>query len=60
MKNLVGIGKSATIPTDRYVLSSFTKNELDIIEQNMDKYINIIDSFISNGFDETLQTYNQQ
>lgn len=50
----IGIGKSANIPTDKYVLSKFTKNELDAILDNTDTYNKIIDLFINDGIEKAL------
>ena len=47
----IGIGKSANIPTDKYVLGKFTKEELDSINKNMPEFKNIIDLFIDNGIE---------
>lgn len=43
----VGISKNNLIPTDKYVLSKFTKSELDIIQKNYSTYNKIIEKFIN-------------
>ena len=55
----IGIGKNATIPVDKYVLSSFTKKEADIIAENMEEYKRIIALFIHEGMEFAIQEYNQ-
>ncbi len=54
----IGIGKSATIPTDKYVLGKFTKNELESILSNTPSYNKIIDLFISDGIEKALNYNN--
>lgn len=51
----IGIGKSDKIPTDKYVLTKFSKNELDEINKNMDKFKEIINEFIKNGIEKALE-----
>ncbi len=48
----IGIGKDDKIPTDKYVLSRIPKEDLEIINNNMDKYKEIIDIFIKSGYVE--------
>ncbi len=55
----IGIDKNPNIPTDKYVLGKLTKNELDLINNNMPSYLKVIDLFISNGIDYTMQNYKQ-
>ena len=50
--------KSATIPTDKYVLGKFTKNELESILSNTASYNKIIDLFINNGIEKALNYNN--
>ncbi len=55
----IGIGKSDRIPVDKYVLSKFTNDELEKINNIYDKLNNVIDMFIKEGFENTKQKYNQ-
>ena len=41
-----------------FVLGKFSKKELEIFNENVSTYIDIIDSFISNGPDKTMNIYN--
>jgi len=43
----VGIDKNQNIPTDKYVLSKFSTNELLRIKENYNTFNEIIDSFIN-------------
>ena len=54
----IGIGKSAILPTDRYVLGKFSKEELTKIIDNMDIYKNIIRDFIQYDGNKILE-YNK-
>ncbi len=45
----IGIGKNNNIPTDKYVLSKFSLEELKIINDNMEEYKVIIRDFIEKG-----------
>ena len=54
----IGIGKSATIPTDKYVLGKFTKKELESILSNIASYNKIIDLFINDGIEKALNYNN--
>lgn len=50
----VGIGHNPNIPSDKYVLAKFTKEETDEITKNMDKFNEIIDTFIKHGIEEAM------
>lgn len=41
-----------------FVLGKFSKKEMELINQNIDKYKDIIDSFIKYGIDKTMNVYN--
>ncbi len=41
-----------------FVLSKFSKHEMNILNEMMQTYKNIIDSFIKNGIDKTMNIYN--
>lgn len=45
----IGIGKNNNIPTDKYVLSKFTFEELKVINEHMEEYKEIIRDFIERG-----------
>ncbi len=47
----VGIGKSSLIPTDKYVLSRFSEEEKNNIEENFEKFNELINAFIIGGID---------
>ncbi len=51
----IGIGKNANIPTDKYVLAKFTKEELDMINKNMEEFKKIIQTFVEKDIDEVLK-----
>lgn len=55
----VGIGKSIQIPTDKYVLGKFSTDEMNKINENMDTFNEIIRSFIINGIEDTMASYNK-
>lgn len=56
----VGIGKNSRIPIDKYVLSKFTKEELEILNTDFNKYNQIIDLFIDKNIEEVQQKYNSK
>lgn len=55
----VGIGKSSNIPTDKYVLGKFTKEELDMINKNIPDFKKIIQTFIESDIENTLKVSNK-
>lgn len=55
----IGIGKSTNIPTDKYVLSKFSDEDLNKIMKNKEDYKEIINTFIANGIEKTLANYNK-
>lgn len=55
----VGIGKSIQIPTDKYVLGKFSTDEMNKINENMNTFNEIIKSFIINGIEDTMASYNK-
>jgi PTH1 family peptidyl-tRNA hydrolase len=55
----IGIGKSLIIPTDKYVLSKFKKNEINSIESNYETFKDIINTFINDGVEKVLSEYNK-
>lgn len=54
----IGISKTKKIDTKGYVLSDFTKDEKEILQEIIKKSIEIIDSFIINGGEKTMNEYN--
>ena len=50
----IGINTDKNYAADKFVLGKFTKEELNDIENNMSKYISIIDDFINNDIDYTI------
>ena len=54
----IGIGKSETIPTDKYVLSKFSTKDTEALYEKMDTYKNIIDTFICEGLEKTMANFN--
>lgn len=54
----IGIGRSKNIPIDKYVLSKFSKEDFNNISKNFNIFNEIIDSFIKNGIDSTMNKYN--
>jgi PTH1 family peptidyl-tRNA hydrolase len=54
----IGISSSNDIPVIDYVLGKFSKEDLNKIVANMDTFNEIIDSFIINGADKTMNKYN--
>lgn len=54
----IGIGKSSIIPTDKYVLAKFSTKETEAINENMDIYKNIIDTFIAEGIEKAMAKFN--
>ena len=54
----IGIGKSSQIPVDKYVLSKFSSEELEIINKNMDIFNNIIKTFINEGIEKSMELDN--
>ena len=54
----IGIGKNKQIPTDKYVLSKFTINEMNILNENMEKYKEIVKSFIINDIEKVMREFN--
>ena len=54
----IGIGKSSLIPTDKYVLSRFSEEEKNNIEENFEKFNELINAFIIGGIDNILKANN--
>ncbi len=54
----VGIGKDENIPTEKYVLSNFTEEEFDILNQVMLKIPNIIKTILEYGIVKAMNEFN--
>jgi len=54
----IGISNNKKIDTKDYVLGNFSKNEQQELLNNQPKYNEIIDSFIKNGIEKTMNIYN--
>jgi len=54
----IGISKNSRIPVDKYVLSKFTTDELSQINNNLNIFNNIIETFINYGIEETMAKHN--
>lgn len=56
----IGIGSVKKDEVVNYVLGKFSKNELNIIEDEYNNFNDIIDSFINQGIDKTMNCYNSK
>ena len=56
----IGISKDKNQNVIDYVLGKMSKSELEMINQNMDIYQDIIKCFIQNGALKTLETFNKR
>ena len=54
----IGINSKYRHDTIDFVLGKLSKTEMEVFESNLDTYKNIIDSFIKNGPDKTMNIYN--
>lgn len=54
----VGIKKGKEVDTIDYVLSKFSKKELETMNVTLDKMPNLIDDFLKNGIDYIMNNYN--
>ena len=55
----IGIGKSDRIPVDKYVLSKFSDEELQAINDNMNIYNHILKTFIEESIEDAMALYNK-
>ena len=53
----IGISNNKNLDTKEYVLGKFSKEELKTLEESYPLYKNIIDSFIFNGIEYTMNKY---
>lgn len=56
----IGISNDKSIETKNYVLAKFSKEEKELIDNNVQVYCNIISSFIINGFEYTINNYSKK
>lgn len=54
----IGISNNKNIDTKNYVLGKFTKAEMEILNPIINKSKDIIESFINNGIEKTMNIYN--
>ena len=54
----IGISNNKMMDTKDYVLGKFTKEEMDLINQSIDKIPNIIEDHLNNTFDNLMNKYN--
>lgn len=54
----IGIGFSERIDTVDYVLSKFSKKEMAFLEDNLDYYCDIINTFLMSGVSSAMSKYN--
>ena len=56
----IGISSNKDYDTKEYVLSKFTKNEINLINENLNIYYNIIEDFAKMDFYELTNKYNRR
>ena len=54
----IGISNNKMMDTKDYVLGKFTKDDMDLINQAIDKIPNIIEDYLNNTFDNLMNKYN--
>lgn len=54
----IGVSNNKSIDTKDYVLGSFGKTEKDVLDCNQKIFNEIIESFINNGIERTMNIYN--
>ena len=54
----IGISNNKNIDTKNYVLGKFTKEEMEILNPIINKSKDIIECFINNGIEKTMNIYN--
>lgn len=54
----IGISNNKNMDTKNYVLGKFTKAEMEILNPIINKSKDIIESFINNGIEKTMNIYN--
>ena len=56
----IGISHNKLIDTKDYVLSKFSKDEMDLLIPILDKVPEIVEDFITNSFDNVMNKYNRK
>ena len=56
----IGIANDKTKDTKDYVLGKFSKKELELINNNMDLYKEIIIDYINYGIENAMMHYNKK
>ena len=56
----IGISNNKQIDTKDYVLGKFSKNELEIFKELYPTFKEIINSFIVNGIEKTMNKFNRK
>ena len=54
----IGINSEYRKDTIDFVLGKFSKSEMEVFKGNLETYKDIIDSFVKNGTDKTMNIYN--
>ncbi len=54
----IGINSEYRKNTIDFVLGKFSKSEMEVFKGNLEIYKDIIDSFVKNGTDKTINIYN--
>ncbi len=54
----IGIGRGAGIPAEEYVLKKFKKDEIDLIQESIQKASDAIYSIISEGVRKAMNKFN--
>ena len=54
----VGISNDKSMDTKDYVLGKFSNKDIDVFKNNQDKFNKIINCFIKDGIDKTMNIYN--
>lgn len=56
----LGINKNNMLDTKEYVLGKFNKEELEVIEQNETKVLNILNDYFKISFNDLMSRYNRR
>ena len=56
----IGIGKNKLIDTKDYVLGTFSKEDISILDGNMEKIKNILDDYFKLPFNDLMSKYNRR
>jgi peptidyl-tRNA hydrolase, PTH1 family len=55
----IGIGRDPVIPTEKYVLSKFSKDEMQLVREAIERAVQSIDSIIRVGPETTMNRFNR-